>query len=137
MGRNESGRQFFRHYYIFVLVVLASVATATLDFYKAQSEKNLSSLKDKMILFAKLKGEIGRLDEVLTMSARMGAATGDAFWEKRYNEFDPLLEKTINHLLSSFPEMQIAEQTNVANQKLVAMERKSFSLTKETKKNRL
>ncbi len=43
-----------------------------------------------------LSGIITHLGEVLTMSARMGAATGDLKWEERYLGFEPQLDKTWN-----------------------------------------
>src|ERR1700693_1216634 len=42
-----------------------------------------------------LHGVILRLDEVLTMSARMAAATGDPRWEQRYRLYDPQLDAAI------------------------------------------
>lgn len=42
-----------------------------------------------------LTHRIMHLDEVLTMSARMGAATGDPKWKKRYDKFEPELDKVI------------------------------------------
>ena len=43
------------------------------------------------------------LDEVLTMSARMAAATGDLSWEKRYNEHLPLIIKAIDQAMVLSP----------------------------------
>ena len=50
-----------------------------------------------------LRGRIVYLDEVLTMSARMAAATGDFSWEKRYNENLPVLDKAIEQALALLP----------------------------------
>ncbi|WP_343327884.1 PAS domain-containing protein [Leptolyngbya sp. CCY15150] len=80
-----------------------------------------------------LVGSIIHLDEVLTMSARMNAATGDTRWELRYNEFEPQLDVAIEEAIAIAPEAyegEGAEQTNLANQKLVAWERQSFDLVR-------
>ena len=42
-----------------------------------------------------VRGTILHLDEVLTMSARMAASTGDPRWEKRYRQFEGPLDATI------------------------------------------
>jgi hypothetical protein len=41
-----------------------------------------------------LSDEIIYLDEVLTMSARMAASTGNLEWENRYRTFEPKLDAT-------------------------------------------
>ncbi|MDO8464815.1 MAG: PAS domain S-box protein, partial [Gallionella sp.] len=78
--------------------------------------------------------DIGRImlfDEVLTMSARMAAATGDFSYEKRYDEFDPQLTAYINDLRADLPQVEIAQfigETDKANLALVKMERQAFAL---------
>ncbi len=71
-------------------------------------------------------------DEVLTMSARLCAATGDFAYEQRYNEFDPLLVSHIGALRAFIPSAEIASlvaTTDAANDRLVAIEREAFALT--------
>lgn len=80
-----------------------------------------------------LVGSVVHLDEVLTMSARMNAATGDTRWEDRYNQFEPSLDAAIKEAIAIAPEAyegEGAEQTDIANQKLVAMEQQSFGLVR-------
>lgn len=78
--------------------------------------------------------DIGRImlfDEVLTMSARMAAATGDFSYERRYDEFDPQLTARINDLRADLPQAEIAlfiGETDEANLALVKMERQAFAL---------
>lgn len=79
-----------------------------------------------------LSGVILRLDEVLTMSARLGAATGDPVWEKRYHDAEPALDRAIHEAMSHFSgSTSTAESaaTDHANQSLVAMETHAFQLT--------
>jgi hypothetical protein len=69
-----------------------------------------------------LAGEILRLDEVLTMSARMAAATGDRSWERRYREHEPLLNELILEARALAPEANLAS-TDEANVALVVVRR--------------
>lgn len=81
-----------------------------------------------------LVGSIIHLDEVLTMSARMNAATGDTRWEDRYSRFEPELDAAIKEAIAIAPEAyegKGAEQTDIANQKLVAMEQQSFGMIRD------
>ena len=81
-----------------------------------------------------LLGSIIHLDEVLTMSARMAAATGNLRWEKRYREFEPKLDAAIKEAIRLAPELYIEEadaQIDVANSKLVTMENQAFDLVRQ------
>ncbi len=72
-------------------------------------------------------GIIVHLDEVLTMSARMGAATGDRRWEARYRHYEPALDKAIKDAVKLAPETAGATtETDAANLALVELENKSF-----------
>lgn len=84
-----------------------------------------------------LQNEILRLDEVLTMSAQMAAATGNLFWEKHYLDNDALLTVIINEArneslqIDPTTKKQIIDKTDTANMALVAMEKQAFQLTRE------
>ena len=81
-----------------------------------------------------LNGVITHLDEVLTMSARMAAATGDLKWETRYRGFEPKLDAAIKEAIGLAPEAVMSEavkQTDAANIKLVAMENEAFDLVRQ------
>ncbi|MCG8491290.1 MAG: ATP-binding protein [Sneathiellales bacterium] len=81
-----------------------------------------------------LQGEIIHLDEVLTMSARMAAQTGDAIWEQRYRKYEPELGKAIEAASALVPETHANESvlaTNSANEILVEIEEKAFSHVRE------
>ena len=68
-------------------------------------------------------------DERLTMSARMAAATGDAAWIQRYDRYIPEIDAAIAQGSALAPPEVAArfdQQTRVANDKLVALERYSF-----------
>ncbi len=81
-----------------------------------------------------LSSVIVHFDEVLTMSARMGVATGNLRWEKRYREFEPRLDAAIKETMKLAPEAfvdEAAANTDAANNKLVAMERRAFDLIRK------
>ncbi|MEN9230568.1 MAG: methyl-accepting chemotaxis protein [Thermostichus sp. DG02_5_bins_236] len=72
------------------------------------------------------------LDEVLTMSARMGSATGDLAWEARYNIHVPKLDDVLAEIEQLDPVSYEAHaaQTTDANLKLVDWEVEAFDLVR-------
>ena len=54
----------------------------------------------RQVRLERLHGDIVHLDEVLTMSAKMGAASGDPKWEKRYLKYEPLLDVKIRDVMA-------------------------------------
>jgi PAS domain S-box-containing protein len=81
-----------------------------------------------------LSGIIIHYDEILTMSARMGAATGSLEWEERYRKYEPLLDATIKETIELSPEIfmsQAATETDASNIELVAMENQAFDLIRQ------
>jgi signal transduction histidine kinase len=71
---------------------------------------------------------IMHLDEVLTMSAKMAAATGDRKWESRYRSFEPQLDATIKAVMAQAPEAFAGSHaTDEANQALVSLEYQAFA----------
>jgi len=77
-----------------------------------------------------LAGEIIHLDEVLTMSARMAAATGNPSWEARYQQNVTQLDEAIKESSQLDPQVvgAFVAQTDLANQELVDLENKAFEL---------
>lgn len=74
------------------------------------------------------------LDEVLTMSAHMAAATGDESWELRYKQSESLLDAAIMESKSLAALTGIArlpEHIGAANQKLMKMEHQVLELAKQ------
>ncbi|BAM53753.1 MULTISPECIES: PP2C family protein-serine/threonine phosphatase [unclassified Synechocystis] len=79
-------------------------------------------------------GKIVHLDEVLTMSSQMAAATGDSEWEARYLKFEPELGAAIKQAIAIAPEAyegEGAQETEIANNRLVVMETKAFELVRQ------
>lgn len=95
------------------------------------SYQDLQAAQDRDVRLQELTGTITYLDEVLTMSARMAAATGDSTWEQRYRSFEPQLDAVIQQAKALSPDAYAggaAVQTDAANVALVEMEHRSFEL---------
>lgn len=89
---------------------------------------------ENAIAFENKRGEIARLDEVLTMSARLHAATGKLIWHDRYlTHVEPLhrmLEEALT--LAANDEAQKAiDQVAYSNTALIAFEERAMSVTAE------
>ncbi|MDA0842178.1 MAG: hypothetical protein O2857_30820, partial [Planctomycetota bacterium] len=125
-----------RHLLLFVTaaIILTELAIAWLTWTSYGTFQNVKSYRQRDIRIAQLRGTIIHLDEVLTMSARMAAATGDLVWEKRYREFEPKLRGAIEETVKLAPGSEggeAAEQTKEANVKLVEMENQAFQHLRE------
>jgi diguanylate cyclase (GGDEF)-like protein len=80
---------------------------------------------------------IVHLDEVLTMSARMAAQSGDPVWETRYHESEPQLDKYIKEALQLDPDASHVEafkKSDAANVALIGMEHHAFELVRQGKR---
>ena len=115
----------------FVLTVLILTGLAWHTWHSYRQMKIGQSRHHRTI---ELAGVITHLDEVLTMSARMAAATGDPRWEKRYRVFEPQLGAAIQNIMELWPDVFMSDavsQTNLANMKLVDMENRAFDLVRQ------
>lgn len=86
----------------------------------------------------RLSGDIIHLNEVMTMSARMAAATGDLSWEDRYQAYEPILKDSLNRAKALAPSTYApyAEQINQASQQLSEMNREAFDFVRESRSDR-
>lgn len=106
-----------------VLVVLLSSSLAVLErrlWRSVEVEREL----------IRLVGEIRRLDDVLTMSARLFAARGEAEDRARYQEEAEALDAALARALSlarSTREREAFAATEAANRALVAIEEAAFA----------
>ncbi len=76
-------------------------------------------------------------DEALTMSANMGAQTGDASWKQRYDSIIPKLDDSIRSLMtevSAKEQQDVMQVTFLSNQKLVELEKLVFQLAEDHKR---
>ncbi len=96
------------------------------------SHKTEQAMRIQQFRYEQLHGNIVYLDEVLTMSARMAAATGDSKWETRYLQYEPRLRAAVSEIGRLTPERpaiaKAVDQIHRANLELVNTERRAFSL---------
>ena len=110
---------------------LTGISLAALSWNAVTAIRQIQDMEMRALRIEELRGMIVHLDEVLTMSARMSAMTGEAQWEARYRRFEPVLTEAIQEAMNLAPESGIAEivaRTNAANSALVLMENEAFEL---------
>ena len=84
----------------------------------------------RLLQLSDARGAVTHLDEVLTMSANMAAATGETAWIDRYRQFEPQLTAAIESAIAvaRSPAVEAAiAATDAANTALVEMENRSFA----------
>ena len=115
-------------------VVLTGAALVWLGWTVNYSYQSRKATQARSHRIEQLRGSLIHGDEVLTMSARMAAATGDAQWEKRYRLFEPEVDAAIKETSQLVPNLDaaaLAGETDAANAKLVEMENKAFELVRD------
>lgn len=113
-------------------LTLTVVVLLALLGFAFDSLRNVTTVQLRDLRLQELSGRIIHLDEVLTMSARMAATTGDLLWERRYRQFEPQLDASIKETLglTRAQGVEATQQTDEANLKLVAMENRAFALVR-------
>lgn len=136
-NQSSSGQNRFEKSLIPTFSVLAAVSTVMVGISAKNTwnvYQNFQSAISKNFELQDLSGEIVYLDEVLTMSARMAASTGNVDWEERYLNNVSALDEAINQLVTLAPEHQAnSSQTDEANIKLIEMEERAFELVRQGK----
>ena len=135
MERTGEDRKIIRGLTTFVgvgLVIFGISALNLFDIYRG-----FRSISEKNFRLQELSGKIVYFDEVLTMSARMSASSGDPRWEKRYLEYDPQLSAALDESAKIAPDAykNLPTEVSEANTKLVDLEKKSFELVRQGKKS--
>lgn len=111
---------------ISMLALLAS-ASFILHHYQRYTEAS-----EKLNRVQHLSSQIQYFDEVLTMSARMHAYSGERLWRERYDAASKQLDQAIQEASSSEASLkQIFLETDLLNQKLVALELASMKLVQQ------
>lgn len=106
-------------------MVLTLCVSGWLGWQVYRSTAEIESLIGQDLRLQSLRGTIIYLDEVLTMSARMAALTGDDLWGERYANYVPQLDSAIQEVLALVPtdlRAQIQAETDAANRRLVELE---------------
>ena len=125
--RRLARRTLIRRLIALVLLVAPGVAFSWIHAAMGQA----TQAAERRLHGIKLQGTIIHLDEVLTMSARMAAATGEPRWESRYRSSEPTLDAAIKEATALERALGLvpnSARTDQANQRLVAMEGEAFAL---------
>jgi len=135
VSKDAGGKGHFLSTKFFVPVVILMVAVpAASGWYVWNECQQFEVHESHRAQMFQLSGRVSHFEEVLTMFARMAAATGDPQWERRYGEFEPQLDAAIKEVTSLAPETlmsKVAAQIDAANVRLVEMEKKAFGLVRE------
>lgn len=136
-GKSVDDAPVNRHRSRLLLIVVGIVAGLSLLISLAIVQDSLSSRtrlygrRAEIQTLKTLEAEIMRLDEVLTMSAKMYAATSAQRWKDRYKSAEPLLEDALARSLRLLPEgvsQSFLDKTKVANDRLVEIEHQALEL---------
>ncbi len=117
-------------WFILILCITSFMLILLGDFFW-NSYTEWKGASYKVIRLQKLMGDIRTTDEILTMSARMAASSGNLDWEQRYLKYEPSLDYAIKEAMRILPDPGLREavsKTDEANSALVAMEMESFEL---------
>ena len=98
-----------------------------------QFNRNLVEVQESYSRVQALHGKVLRIDEILTMSCWVASTTSDERWHSRYNKYVPILDKTLEELISTTPPSvhQFIEETNSANAVLVKYELQALEASKK------
>jgi two-component system cell cycle sensor histidine kinase/response regulator CckA len=113
------------------LALLVAVASLVWSMYQSLSQVGKEALEVQRLL-----GKVAYLNELSTMSARMGAVTGDARWEQRYRKNEDKLDDSLVDLAvlaREEYERGYAADTKLAYTKLIEMESLAFALARNNR----
>ena len=116
------------------LLILCGVGWLGWQVYSSYQLSSRIIDRDSQMLF--LRGEIVRLDEMLTWLVRAAAQTGDATYADRYTELAQELDAVIGKAMDlSPPHVRVAveKKTKAANDKLIDMEKQAFAAVGENR----
>jgi len=117
--------------FLTIAVILTGVVLVWLGWGAYKSYREIRTIKERDFRIEQLRGTIMLWDEVLTMSARMAAVTGEKGleagatgrgddWERRYKDHEKQLEEAIQEVIELAPQASaMAQQTDQANRALV------------------
>jgi PAS domain S-box-containing protein len=132
VARNDGGVTGI-HFPIRLLTVVFVLMTSAFAWFGGiivdarHDEKKFTS---RLSRIEELRGVIIHLDEAMTMSARIGATTGELRWEERYHQFQPQLAAAIRETIqmgADSSDRTAATKTKEANIKLIEMEERAFA----------
>ena len=120
-------KKVYRHlFWSFVLVCTLLISIISLTVNLVHQSDDAKKFQIRTITTAH---KIHYYDEVLTMSARMAAFTGNSDWNKRYQHHVVKLDEQLKEAVAIYPEATtIIKNISVANDRLVAAEERALDL---------
>lgn len=113
-------------------VVMLAILAGAMAWTTYRNYRTIEAIQHQEMRVQDLRGQILYLDEVLTNSCSLAAATGEPRWEERYRRFLPELDAAIAQAIELVPDAQTAlAKVNEANAALVRLEDQSFALVRE------
>jgi signal transduction histidine kinase len=120
-------------------VVLTLLLCGGLIWIVDDIESAHGTLAEDNLALTRLSGRLQYLDEVLTDSALLTAATGDASWRARYSDTEPEMARALSEALRLSPDdatLVAARVVDEANRALVDLELRAFGLVEAGKADR-
>ncbi len=124
MGSRATAR--FTLLLVGVLAALLGIQVAGLA-----AQRSADRAASSRVALARDVEQIRYYDELLTMSARLAAASGDTSYVDRYQRAVPELDRVLQHALGVVPDAAASSAvhaTDRANQALIALEERDFAL---------
>lgn len=112
-----------------MIIALGVIVCIAIVYGSHMIKTALHEETDIILKTEKVRHAIRYNDEILTMSARMAAFTGDLKWQERYQIHEEKLDEAIKTALEIMPIG--SEKTDDANMKLIAIENRAFELVEE------
>ena len=115
-------------------LLLSAILLPVLGFVMWSTYESLAKISEHALNLQRGARTVKHLNEVLTMHARLAAATGDPKWEKEYREVEPGLDSAllrIAMLAREEYEKNYAAQTKLAYTKLIEMESLGLALVRK------
>ncbi len=120
--------------FISIGAILTLAAFGAVSWHFWQTGEDLVRQIENDLELQRLTDETIQLGEVLTLSARMAATSGDSNWEIQYEEFVPQQSTSIRRLLELTPRSDQKNgvlQTYRANGRKIQIERRAFELVQK------
>jgi methyl-accepting chemotaxis protein len=116
---------------MFAMLTVSLLAVGTLIAERVIHAAQVADVTRYRLEAALQNDKVVLADEMLTMSARMYAATGNPAWKARYDSAVPMIDNALGAVMTMAPaELSAAfkAETSDANDKLIALEAKSAEL---------
>lgn len=112
-------------------VVTLALLAGVMAWTTYRNYRVIETIQHREMRVQDLRGQILYLDEVLTDSCALAAATGESRWEERYRRYLPELDAAINEAVELVPQAKsdLAEVSG-ANSALVRLEDEAFDLVR-------